>query len=259
MGTKNTGARNGITSNETLLDILQTIQERDGARITELAEAGGVSQSTVHRHLSTLRENGYIVKDEREVYHLGLRFLDMGGQARQRHKKKGNIRPKIRKVAEETDEVAQLLAEEHGRGFFVYREASENAVSTEARIGKRVYLHRNAAGKAILAEMSSSRRDEIFDMWGLPAKTEKTITDQQTLEREIEQIQEQKYAIDKGEHILQLWAVGVSVTGPDEELIGGLSVAGPRHRMKGEWFERELPDLLLGIANEIKLNLTYSD
>jgi len=27
--------------------------------------------------------------------------------------------------------------------------------------------------------------------------------------------------------------------------------------MKEEWFEKELPDLLLGIANELELNIAY--
>jgi DNA-binding IclR family transcriptional regulator len=258
MASETTNERNGVTSNETLLEILQVMKENNGARLSDIAEEVGVSGSTVHRHLTTLHENEYIVKDNNNVYYLGLRFLDLGGHSRQHHQEHGNIRRKIRAVAKETGEVAQLLAEEHGRGFFIYREAGASAVNTEARIGKRVYLHRNAAGKAILAEMSESRRDEIYDKWGFPAKTEKTITDRKTMEQEIERIQDREYAIDKGEHIPQLWSVGVAVSGPDEELIGGLSVAAPRHRMKGDWFDKELPDLLLGIANEVTLNVTYS-
>jgi IclR family acetate operon transcriptional repressor len=37
-----------------------------------------------------------------------------------------------------------------------------------------------------------------------------------------------------------------------------LSVSGPIHRLKGEWFEKEIPDLLLGTANELELNIRYS-
>ncbi|SDR07080.1 hypothetical protein SAMN05216278_3461 [Halopelagius longus] len=39
---------------------------------------------------------------------------------------------------------------------------------------------------------------------------------------------------------------------------GGMSVSGPSHRLKGEWFEEELPDFLLGAANELELNIEYS-
>jgi DNA-binding IclR family transcriptional regulator len=41
--------------------------------------------------------------------------------------------------------------------------------------------------------------------------------------------------------------------------MGALSVSGPAHRMKGEWFESEIPDLLLGSTNELELNLEYAN
>lgn len=60
------------------------------------------------------------------------------------------------------------------------------------------------------------------------------------------------------ENIEGLRAMGVAVSGPEGDVIGAFSVSGPLNRMKGEWFENELPDRLRGIANEIELNLRYS-
>lgn len=45
--------------------------------------------------------------------------------------------------------------------------------------------------------------------------------------------------------------------GPDGEVIGGLSVSGPINRMDSEWFDEELPKLLLGATDELELNITY--
>lgn len=45
---------------------------------------------------------------------------------------------------------------------------------------------------------------------------------------------------------------------PDGEVLGGFSVAGPTHRIEGNRLEEELPDMLLSLANELELNITYS-
>lgn len=42
-----------------------------------------------------------------------------------------------------------------------------------------------------------------------------------------------------------------------DEPLGSISVAGPANRMKDDYLETELPELLLGVANEIEVNLTY--
>lgn len=39
------------------------------------------------------------------------------------------------------------------------------------------------------------------------------------------------------------------------EVVGALRVSGPTHRFRGEWFEEELPDMLLGVANELELEI----
>lgn len=41
-------------------------------------------------------------------------------------------------------------------------------------------------------------------------------------------------------------------------MIGGISVTGPSHRLNGERLESDLPDLLLGAANELELNIAHS-
>jgi len=85
-----------------------------------------------------------------------------------------------------------------------------------------------------------------------------TITDPQTLYAELERVRERGYSVNKQENIEGLHAVSAPVMDTNGHVFGALSVSGPTHRMKGEWFEDELPDLLLGAANELELNITYS-
>lgn len=242
---------------ERMFVITDALRNLDGARISELGEYTGLANSTVHRHLNTLNKMGYVVQ-EGDIYQIGLGFLDIAEYAHNRKKAYQLAKPKVQELAEETDERCQFVVEEHGRGVYVHVETGSHAVETNSRIGKRLYLHSTSVGKAILAHLPDQRVDEIIDEWGLPKQTENTITRREDLEEELEQIREKGVAYNREGNIKGLRSVGTPVLGPSGQIIGSLSISGPTHRMKGEKYEETMPDLLLGAANELELNLEYS-
>jgi DNA-binding IclR family transcriptional regulator len=246
-----------VKSASTLLSVVKAIRGLDGAGVTELAEHLGIGKSTVHRHLSTLQAHEYVVK-EGDEYHLGLRLLGLGEYVRERNRIYAMARPVVDQLAEETEERALFMTEEHGRAVYLYRGVGAHAVRTNSSTGTRRYLHTIAGGKAILASLPAESVDEIVDRWGLPAETEATITDREALDAELERVRERGVAFNREECIEGLRAVATPVLAPDGSVVGALSVSGPAHRMKGEWLEEEVTDLLLGSANELELNLKYA-
>ncbi|GAB3031565.1 IclR family transcriptional regulator [Natronobiforma cellulositropha] len=250
-------SENTVKSVETSFHIVEYLKDVDGARVTEVADALGIAKSTVHRHLVTLVEIGCVVK-EGDIYDVGFRFLEFGEYAKTRKAAYAMAEEKVKELAAKTEERAQFLVEEHGQSVFVYRETGRNAVQTDPGIGKRVPIHASAAGKAILAHLPTEEVREIIDQHGLVALTEHTITDPDALFAELEEIRERGYALNNQENIDSLRAVGVPVLGNNDQVIGSLSVSGPTHRFKGQYVEREIPDLLLGTANELELNIKYS-
>lgn len=242
---------------ETTFSVLEALEENEGMRLTELADELEMAKSTVHRYLQTLLYRRYVVK-EGDVYRLSLRFLDLGQQARTREEGYRMAKMKVAELAAETDERAQFIVEEHGQAVYVHRKAGSHAVQTDPGIGKRIDLHATSAGKAIIAEWTDERIRAFVDRWGLPSHTADTITDLDALLADVEEIRAGGYAVNRGENIEGLCAVGVAICDDDDQPIGALSVSGPSNRMKGEWFESELPDMLLGFKNEMELNLRYS-
>ncbi|MFB6142205.1 MAG: IclR family transcriptional regulator [Halorientalis sp.] len=246
-----------VTAVETTFSVLEALEAADGMRLTDLATELDMAKSTVHRYLQTLLDREYVVK-EGDTYHVSLRFLDLGEHARNREEGYRMARQKVAELADETEERAQFIVEEHGQAVYVHREAGSHAVQTDPGIGKRIDLHATSAGKAIIAEWPDGRIREFVDRWGLPSHTDETITDLDSLLAEVADIRDRDYAVNRGENIDGLAAVGVSVCGADDQPIGALSVSGPTNRMKGEWFEQDLPDMLLGFKNEMELNIRYS-
>lgn len=245
-----------VKTTDTAFDILETLRRMDGASITELGAELDIANSTVHRHLTTLRDREYVVEED-GTYYVGLKFLGLGDYARRRYEWFDYVQPKVAEIAEETGERAQFLVEEHGHGLYLCIDRGQNAVRTDPGIGRTVPLHVAAAGKAILAHMPERRVEEILDRRGLAQVTANTITDRESLLAKLRTVRERGYAYNDQEYIEGLWALGVPVKDPDGRAIGALSVSGPIHRMKGTWYEDELLDMLLGAANELELNIEY--
>lgn len=254
---RQTENRGTVQSDLTLLRILAALEEREGAGVTELADHLGIAKSTVHNHLSTLHDAGFVTKADGE-YNLGLRFLDLGESARRQWEGTELIDEKVTMLAEETDERVQFIVEEHGKGTFLYRATGSQAVPTDTHIGKRIPLNAAASGKAILANLPDDRVREIAENGKFERRTEQTTTEYEELRPELDRIRERGYAVNREETTDGLYAVGAPVHRPDGSVLGALSVSGPAHRFKGRRFEEEIPDLILGAANEIELNLTFS-
>lgn len=240
----------------TTFDIVEAVQARDGATISELAEGLGLAKSTVHNHVTTLREKQYLVNRDGE-YHIGLKFLDHGMYAKRRIPVAEIAAPKLEQLAEQTDEVAWLVVEEHGRAVNLESAVGDDAVENLARVGMRTPLHIHAAGKAILAHLPEERVRKIVDRYGLPARTEHTITEPAELYAALETIRERGFAFMESEAIPELRSVAAPLIS-DSTVIGAITVAGPARRLTGDRFREDIPEAVLGAANAIELKLTYS-
>lgn len=248
---------NPVTTAETTFEIVEYLCDNEDVGVSEMASDLGRAKSTIHRHLATLVRHGYVVKND-GTYSIGLRFLNLGLHARNSHPLYHETRSKVDGLADQTGEKVWCMTEENGRSIHLYGASGEQSVRTSSREGQVSYLHQHAAGKAILAHLSHEHVKSIIERYGLPAKTEHTITDAPELFERLEQIRERGYAFNQEESIPGLYAVGVPITTEDGSAIGALSISGPANRLQGEKLNEELPSLLLGAVNEIEINLSYS-
>lgn len=251
------GAGNRVKSVERAFTILELLVDEDGASLAELEHSMDLARSTIHRYLSTLETLRYICK-EGDTYYVGLRFRELGEYAATRKLAYEMAKEKVTEIAKETQEHAQFLVEEHGQGVYLHWAAGERAVQTNPEIGKRVPLHSSAAGKAILAHLPKRRVDQIINDRGLERLTANTITKKEDLLAELKRTRDRGFSVSEDEHTPGLNAIGVAVCEPDAVVIGALSVSGPSHRLEGKRLSDGLPQYLLGVANELELNIAYA-
>lgn len=245
-----------IKAVETMFEITDALRERNEAGVTELADQLGMQKGSVHHHLSTMREYGYVVKDDGR-YRLGAQFLSVGIDVRNSYPIYSAAKSEVRRLAKETNETAWCAVAENGRGIFVYGYSEGSPISSDAVMGTWFPLHCNSTGKALLSCFSRSRVESIVDLHGLDPLTENTITDRDELFETLERIRRRRYALNLEEDVRGIHAVGVPVMADDMTPLGAISVGGAANRLTREYCEEELAPLVLATADNIELNLVY--
>lgn len=256
--TGNTEQGRTIQSDERLFDIIECIHEEGKIGVTEVAATLDMSKSTVHGHLTALRRRGYAVKDGGK-YRLGLEFLNYGKDIQNSYDIYEIAQEKVDHLAAETGERTWYMVEENGLAYYLAGAGGEHPVHLPVQMGQGAYLHSRSAGKAMLAELSRDRVEEIISRHGLLAETENTITDRDALFAELEDVRENRYGINDEESFSGVYAIGAAVHDEDGNVRGALSISGPKNRLNTEERRRELINTILGATNELEINLrSYS-
>lgn len=248
------GTNNTVRSDERMLDIMEALKEHTSAGVTKIADAVDMPKSTVHVHLSTLKDRGYVVQNNSQEYRLSLRLLDMGMMVRETQEMYDEVLPKLDELAEETDEKAWWTVEQNGKAVFIAKSVGKHGIQTNTRIGLHLELYQLAAGKAILANLPRKRREDILDSYDYPLTGVKTRAD---LEADLEEIQDRGVAYGSEQFLQGVSGVGAALTDNAGNSYGAISVSGPSNRLDSNRVENELANLVRGISGELRVNLSY--
>lgn len=254
--------RRTIGSVDRSLCVLEALHRLDGATLAELAGEVELSKGTLHTHLSTLREHGF-VEHRGDRYALGQRFVTFGEYVRNSEPLYRAAKGEVDELARESGECVHLITEQDGLESILYESFGDRAVGREFFVKNRGemgrHLHYSAAGKAILSQFDDDERAAVVDRHGLPERTERTITDREAFLAELDCVQEQGYATNDEEDLPGVRAVGSPILGTDGEVLGALSVSAPTSRLDGERFTEELPWTVKDYVNVIEVNLQTAD
>jgi len=247
-----------IKSIQTAFELIEGLEQLDGARVSTLADHVVKPVSTVHDYLQTLEQIRYVTKHD-NVYRPGTRFLEIGEAERVKRPLYQVAEPELASLAEETGELAALMVEEHGRGVLLDIKEGEDAIQLHTYPGVRMPLHTSALGKAILAHLPEDRVDKIVDEHGLTEMTKNTVTERERLEEQLEDAREQGFVIDRGERIDGVLCLSAPILGRQDLVLGSICVCSPASRIDNDADLERIRDAVMRTANMIQVNLNYSD
>lgn len=247
-----------VKSVENAFEILEYLRDVTGATVSEIAEYSTLSPGSVHTHLVTLKQRGYVVQ-EGDEYRLGPLLLPLGEHVRNKSRIYRAAKEEVDRLAEETNECAHLVIEDGGRLVTLYETFGENAVGTEYHMRKREepisHHHCTAVGKAILSQVDDERVEEILDWHGMIERTPHTMTTPEELFDELEQVRKQGFSVNDQEQMVGIRAVGVPITTSDGDVLGAISVSGPTSRLKSEAVQNNLAEEVIRASNIAEVNV----
>lgn len=250
-------AKNPVKATRRSVAVLETLYDLGSARLTEIAAELDLPDSTVHNHLSTLVETGFVTKGD-GVYRLSLKFLTYGEFARRQYTISDAARTELRQLASETAAAASLVVEEDGRGYILSHEGGETDLPLDLYHGKRLPLHATAFGKVLLANRPDEEIDAVVDYRGLAACTSETITDRPALLEELATVRSNGYALVDEERLRGIRSVATAVRNERGVAVGAVGVSGPTNRLTPDRLRGSILETVTNTKNVIELQIAYS-
>ena len=226
------GTRYEIASLTKALDILELVGEQPNLALSELAAQSGLTKVTVFRILSNLELRRYVRRDEASGrYRPGIKVMHLAGLLREELDLRSTARPILEEVRRECGETVNLAVPVDGRITYIDILQSSQSLRMAASVGDADDYHSTALGKAILAHESTAFVRDLVRTRGLPAKTDRTISNLTRLLGELRTIRQDGYAIDDEENEAGARCVAAPVFGAGGAVIGAVSISGPATRI----------------------------
>lgn len=239
--------------------IVELLTERAPAMfgVSAIARELDMSKAVAHRIVKELVRVGFLhFDDDLKQYGLGGGALAIGLAAMRSVDVVQIARPYLAKLSASTGETATLSIREGHERTYADQALPAKEVRMQVTLGGRYPLHAGSSSKAILAAMSDSEIDEYLRSNPLEALTETTITDPDTLRRELDLIRERGVAESHGERQSDAGSVAAAIRGLRGDVVGGISVCGPKQRVTPDFIRRATPDLKAAAAH-ISIELGY--
>lgn len=225
--------------------------------VSELARRLGLSKSTVHRLLATLRDEGFVEQNPATArYGLGLRLLELGTQAANRLQLHESATAFLEDLHVKTGETAHVAVRDGLDVVYVQRREGPRTLRLFDVVGRRNRAHCTSTGKVLLAALSDGELAALLDGVELEAQTEHTITDPERLRAELAWVRERGYALNINETEPGVASVAAPIRAADARVVAAISVAGPAQRFRGGP-ARELATATMEAAHGISEHLGY--
>jgi len=233
---KNKGHIQSVGKALMILDLLGANHKE--MSLGEITKKLGFSKPTAHSLLSTLRTFGYVKHFSSDgSYWLGVRLFELGSCVLDGWDFRKAAIPFIEELMQELQETVQLAVLDGGEVLYVEKRESHQSLRVVSDIGKRLPVHCTGLGKCLLAFSSPGEIQKIILVKGLPRYTSNTITDPDLLNKELEKIKSQGYAIDNEEIMEGLRCVAAPIMNIKGEVVAAISISGPVGRLKDEQIE----------------------
>ncbi len=245
------------------IGVIETIFNKNRPlSIKEIAEALGYNKSSLHHHIKTLTEMGYLQKDdETRKYDIGLSLVRAG----QSYLQRVNVRERghfyLEELSRNLSETVHLLVLDNKEAVYVDKvdvNHQPGALKCSSFIGLRTDLYSTAAGKVLLAHLERGALETIIKDLEMKPKTNFTITDKTKLLDDLELVKQRGYSLDLQEHALGMQCISVPVLNHHSQCVAAISVSCSTAIIARNTLENEILSELRETGKKVSVAMGYS-
>lgn len=216
------------------LSILELLAEEGYLSASEVARILGFNRTSSHRYLATLKEKGYVKKDEDSRYALSYKIFELGTRVENLSGVIQEALPSMHELAAIYNETVNLACLDGLEVIHLEKVVSTEILRIDPALGSRAPAHCTALGKSILAFLPMKELRALLNGRVLKAYTANTITEKETLLNELEKVRDEGVAIDNEELAISSVCVGAPILDRLGYPRYAISVSGVSMRMTPE-------------------------
>ena len=244
-----------IGSLEKGLSILEAIIEHGELTVTNAAALLDINRASAHRFITTLRDLGYVRKNQHNNYEATFKMLEMGMKQADKFEVRRMAKPFMRELAAMFDETVNLGVLDRDKIVYLDKVESKELLRMDTGVGTSCQAHLSALGKAVLAFLPEAEMASYFERMGeTTSYTPNTITSPDGLRKALDKIRKKGYAVDNEELADGLYCVGAPILDFNNYPVYAISLSGPTSRIKPL---KQLPPKLIECAARLSRQLGY--
>jgi len=227
--------------------------------LTEISGKLGSDKSSTSRILMTLASAGFLERNPmNRKYRLGWKLVDLGNRVLSRD---NDIRecasPFLEELAQRITEIVHLSILDGNQIVYVEKKGEGQTLTVATKIGGRSPAHSSAMGKVLLSGLSKNELLERLGAGPLIRFTPNTITEIPKLQKHLEEVRNQGFAIDNEESFLGIKCVAAPIKNANGKIIAAVSASVPTQRMGRERL-KEIRTHVLQTAHRISQKMNHS-
>jgi DNA-binding IclR family transcriptional regulator len=198
-----------------LLEVIAAKPERYS--LQRLVEETGLPKPTLHRMLQQLEGAGLLQREgDGRHYGIGTRLRRLSENLLFNDSLHGARHTVLRQLVEEIGESCNLTSLSGSEVVYLDRVETAAPLRFYLHPGSRVPVHCSASGKIFLSQMSAAQRRRLLSNAPLETYTAKTLIDPEALEKEVQRVRKDGFAIDNEEFLPGLLCIAALVPSGDE-------------------------------------------
>lgn len=220
------------------LAVLEFLAGREeGATLSEISAALGLSPASCFRLTGVLEDSGYVLReDASRRFRLSRKLLLLGQPQHEGRSLVESCLPAMREVLALTGETVQLCCLAEHECVMIEQLPSTHPFKYIVDLGSRPPIHCCAPGKAMLAHLDEAALNATLDTVTFTAHTPRTLASREAFVESFAKIRERGFAVDQGEHFEGIHCVAAPLLDRHGHPVAAITIAGPSSRIQARRF-----------------------